>query len=80
MKDELLKFEVVEMPDWNQLNEKKRLEIVKGQTANQLWNLIVEKAACDEVRFPEFDEMLKAYEEGFPKLLKMNKKLLLGGD
>ena len=66
------------MPDWEQINNKKRYEIIKGQTANQLWNLIVGKAACEEAEFPEFKEILKSYEEGFPRLLEINIKLLLG--
>ena len=66
------------MPDWEKINEKKRLEIVKGQTANQLWNLIIEKAACEEAEFPEFTAILKSYEDGFPRLLEVNKRLLLG--
>ena len=68
------------MPNCDKIDEKKRLEIVKGQTANQLWNLVVEKAACEEAEFPEFKEILKSYEEGFPKLLEINKKLLLGDE
>jgi hypothetical protein len=68
------------MPDWDKINETKRLEIVKRQTANQLWNFVIEKAACEEAEFPEFKEVLKAYEEGFPKLLEINKKLFLGGE
>jgi hypothetical protein len=68
------------MPDGDKINEKKRLEIVKRQTANQLWSFVIEKAACEEAEFPGFKEVLKSYEEGFPKLLEINKNLLLRGE
>ena len=67
------------MPDWDKINGRKRLEILKGQTANQLWSLVIARAN-DENEYPSFKDLLKVYEEEFPKLLEVNKKLLIGGD
>ena len=58
--------------DWN---DKRRLEIIKGQTANQLVQI---QTARMKIHKTDFN--LKAYEEEFPKLLEVNKRLLLGGD
>ncbi len=67
-------------PDWDKINGQKRLYIIKGQTANQLIGILSARMQDHDVNFESFDEFLKLYEEDFPKLLAVNKRLLLGGD
>ena len=33
--------EVIQMPDWDRINVKKRWEILQGQTLNMAWNDII---------------------------------------
>ena len=67
---------VVEMPDWDKINGRKRLEIIKGQTANQLIQVLTTELQAGKIAFRNFNEFLKTYEQSFPKLLEVNLRLL----
>ena len=47
-------------PDWDKINGEKRFEIIKGQTANQLVEILVTRMQIQKVA--NFEEFLKEYE------------------
>ena len=57
--------------------DKRREEIVAGMTAKQIWEAILMKGLESDVNLKK---MLLAYEESFPKMLRVNRRLLLGID
>jgi len=59
-------------PNWDEINRRKRGEIIKGMSANQLWQFLCEAMSGD------FEDFLRKYEELYPKLLRVNMKLLMG--
>lgn len=63
-----------EKPDWDKINGQKRLDIIKGQTANQLIEILIATTT-----YTGFEDFLKGYEKSFPLLLEVNKRLLIGG-
>ena len=64
-----------EEPNWEVINQRKKIDIVKGQTANMAWNLSLQLLETDEVGK---DGLIDYYEKFFPKLLEVNLKLLNG--
>ena len=65
---------------WDEINAQKRMDILKGQTANQSWNLLLSMQ-------PQIDKgkenksingLLEDYEAIYKKLLQHNVKMILG--
>lgn len=57
--------------------DKRRLEIVNGQSANMAMNIVLAKASAGE-EFPSLAKCLEAYEETFEKVAMLNRRLLVG--
>ena len=68
-----------EKPDWDKINGEKRLEIIKGQTANQLVGILIARMQKQNIDYKDFNEFLQEYEKQFPRLLEVNKRLLIEG-
>ena len=66
-------------PDWDAINGQKRLEIIKGQTANQLVGILIARMQKQGIDYKDFNEFLQEYEKQFPRLLEVNKRLLIEG-
>jgi hypothetical protein len=62
-----------QQPDWDKINGQKKLDIIKGQTANQLIQILIATTT-----YTGFEDFLKCYEKAFPLLLEVNKRLLIG--
>ncbi len=59
--------------NWDVINAQKRLDILKGQTANQAWNAVLNKVET----IPD-KSILKEYEKLYNFLLEQNIKMILG--
>ena len=64
------------MPDWDKINGRKRLETIKGQTANQLLQVLTTELQAGKIIFRDFNEFLRTYEQSFPRFLEVNLRLL----
>jgi hypothetical protein len=64
---------------WQEKELKRRWEIVKGQTSNQMIEILIARMQSQEIVFKNFNEFLKEYEKQFPRLLEVNQRLLLEG-
>ena len=65
----------IEEPNWELINQRKKIDIVNGQTANMAWSLALQLLETDEVGK---EGLIDYYEKFFPKLLEVNLRLLNG--